>query len=68
MGPTASGKTDLSIRIAGDLFEIISADSVQVYRFMDIGSSKPTKTEMKAVKHHLIDVVDPDYHFTVGEF
>lgn len=47
---------------------MISADSVQVYRFMDIGSSKPSLAERESVKHHLVDIVNPDYHFTAGDF
>jgi tRNA dimethylallyltransferase len=54
--------------IAGDSFEIISADSVQVYRYMDIGSCKPDKKDLERITHHLIDIVDPDYQFTAGEF
>ncbi len=54
--------------IAGEIFEIVSADSVQVYRHMDIGSCKPDKNELEKIKHHLIDIVDPDYQFTAGEF
>lgn len=53
---------------AGKFFEIVSADSVQVYRFLNIGSGKPDKEDLKRVKHHLIDVVDPDCSFTVGNF
>jgi tRNA dimethylallyltransferase len=68
VGPTASGKTDLSLRIAVDEFEIVSADSVLVYRYLDIGSGKPTVEERASVAHHLIDIVDPDYHFTAGDF
>ena len=57
-GPTAVGKTALSIRLAKALDgEIISADSMQVYRGMDIGSAKVTKKEMDGVRHHLIDVL-----------
>ncbi len=68
MGPTASGKTDLALGLAGDIFEIISADSVQVYRRLDIGSGKPSKAQQSSVRHHLIDVVDPDRQFTAGDF
>ncbi|HOQ12412.1 MAG TPA: tRNA (adenosine(37)-N6)-dimethylallyltransferase MiaA [Spirochaetota bacterium] len=68
IGPTATGKSDLAGEIAEDIFEIISADSVQVYRYMDIGSSKPDKALLERVRHHLIDIVDPDYQFTAGEF
>ena len=67
-GPTASGKTRVSLGLAGTRFEIISADSVQVYRFLDIGSGKPSRPEMERVRHHCIDIVDPDYNFTAGEF
>ncbi len=68
MGPTASGKTDIALGLAGDIFEIISADSVQVYRRLDIGSGKPSPAQREAVRHHLIDIVDPDRKFTAGDF
>ena len=59
-GPTAAGKTALSIRLAKAVGgEIISADSMQVYRHMDIGSAKVTHEEMDGVCHHLIDVLEP---------
>ena len=59
MGTTGSGKSELAMQIAGKLpCEIISADSMQVYKGMDIGTAKPTKTEQNAVKHHLIDILD----------
>lgn len=68
-GPTAVGKTSLSIRLAKAAGgEIISADSMQVYRHMDIGSAKITKEEMEGVPHHLIDVLDPDENFNVVVF
>ncbi len=54
--------------LAGDTFEIVSSDSVQVYRYLDIGSGKPDKEARAAVRHHLIDIVDPEYPFTAGEF
>ncbi|HBM80446.1 MAG TPA: tRNA (adenosine(37)-N6)-dimethylallyltransferase MiaA, partial [Clostridiaceae bacterium] len=58
LGPTAVGKTKISIQLAGLLnAEIISADSMQVYKYMDIGTAKPSKDEMQGIKHHLIDVV-----------
>lgn len=68
-GPTASGKTALSLRLA-DLFgmEIISADSRQVYRLMDIGTAKPTLAERQTVPHHLIDVAWPDEPFNVSRY
>lgn len=69
IGPTAIGKTALSIQLALELnFEIISVDSMQVYRYMDIGTAKVTKEEMKGVPHHLIDVVNPDDPFDAGIF
>ena len=59
-GPTAVGKTELSVRLAKAVNgEIISADSMQVYRHMDIGSAKITREEMYGVPHHLIDVLEP---------
>lgn len=68
-GPTAVGKTDLSINLAKELnAEIISADSMQIYEYMDIGSAKVTYEEMDGVKHYLIDEVKPDYPFSVSEF
>ena len=68
-GPTAVGKTDLSIKIANDLnAEIISADSMQIYEYMDVGSAKVTKEEMRGVTHYMIDEVKPDYSFSVSEF
>ncbi len=68
-GPTAVGKTDLSINLARKLnAEIISADSAQVYKGMDIGSAKITKEEMQGVRHHLIDIIEPDEEFDVTIF
>jgi tRNA dimethylallyltransferase len=73
-GPTATGKTDLSIRLAlalvgeGTPAEVISADSRQVYRGMDVGTAKPTLAERRGVVHHAIDVVDPDAPFSVHDF
>ena len=59
-GPTASGKTSLSIRLARALGgEVVSADSMQMYREMDIGTAKPTPEEMGEIPHHLIGVLDP---------
>ncbi|SMO56258.1 tRNA (adenosine(37)-N6)-dimethylallyltransferase MiaA [Melghirimyces algeriensis] len=69
VGPTAVGKTALSLTLAQDFQgEIISGDSMQVYRYMDIGTAKATTEERKSVPHHLIDLVDPDYPFSVEEF
>lgn len=67
--PTATGKTDLAVNLALEFGgEIISADSMQVYRYMDIGTAKPTMIERKGIKHHLIDVVDPDEAFNAAIF
>ena len=63
-GPTAVGKTDLSIRLARTVGgEIISADSMQVYRRMDIGTAKIRPEEMDGVRHHLIDILEPTESF-----
>lgn len=68
-GPTAVGKTELSIDLAKRLNgEIISADSMQIYKYMDIGSAKVSKGEMNGVVHHLIDVVDPSINFSVVDY
>ncbi|HUC02078.1 MAG TPA: tRNA (adenosine(37)-N6)-dimethylallyltransferase MiaA [Candidatus Paceibacterota bacterium] len=69
VGPTASGKTALGIALAQALGgEIISADSRQVYRGMDIGTAKPTAAERRAVPHHLIDIRYPDEDYTVADY
>lgn len=68
-GPTAVGKSSLSINLAKQLNgEIISADSMQVYKGMDIGTAKITKEEMQGVKHHLIDIIEPTEDFHVAKF
>ncbi len=68
-GPTAVGKTELSLRLAKAVGgEIISADSMQVYKGMDIGTAKITKEEMQGVPHHLIDILDPKEDFNVVRF
>jgi tRNA dimethylallyltransferase len=69
LGPTGSGKTSLSLAL-GERFggEIVSCDSVAVYRGMDLGSAKPTAEERARLPHHLIDVADPDQLFTAGEY
>lgn len=68
-GPTAAGKTALSIELAKRIGgQIISADSMQVYKGMDIGTAKITNEEMDGVRHHLIDIYDPDFAFNVSEF
>lgn len=68
-GPTASGKTDLAVKIAQRLDgEIVSADSMQVYKYMDIGSAKPTKEEQGGIRHHMFDVVHPTDNFSLAEY
>ena len=69
VGPTASGKTALSIQLAKALDgEIISGDSMQFYRGMDIGTAKVTPEEMSGVPHHLIDIIQPDQPYSVADF
>ena len=69
VGPTAVGKTELSLSLAEEInAEIISADSMQVYRGMDIGTAKPTAKERARVPHHMIDVADPREEFSAGEY
>jgi len=68
-GPTASGKTGLAIHIAKKFDgEIVNADSMQIYKYMDIGTAKPTKEEMAQAVHHLIDFVEPDAEFSVADY
>ncbi len=68
-GPTAVGKTEYAIRIANAFDgEIVSCDSMQIYRYMDIGSAKPTPEERKKAVHHLIDFVDPHENFSVAKY
>src|SRR5687768_10895670 len=69
LGPTASGKSDLALEVARRTgAEILSVDSMQVYRGMDIGTAKPSAAERAEVRHHLIDVVEPTETFTVARF
>lgn len=69
LGPTASGKTGLSIELAKEINgEIVSADSMQIYRFMDIGTAKPDEEEKQGIKHYLIDEVNPDEEFSVAKY
>ncbi len=68
-GPTASGKTEVSLELAKLIdVEIVSADSRQVFKYLDIGTAKPNKTELSAVKHHLIDFLEPDEYYSAGRF
>lgn len=69
LGPTGVGKTSLAIELAGALKgEIVGADSRQIYRHMDIGTAKPTTAQQAQVRHHLIDIVDPDYNLSLAEY
>ncbi len=69
VGPTASGKTDVAIELAKMVRgEVISADSMLVYRGMDVGTAKPTPEEMQGIPHHLIDIVNPDEEFSVAMY
>ena len=68
-GPTASGKTGLSIELAKKINgEIISGDSMQIYKEMDIGTAKVTREEMQGIKHYLIDIIEPNQRYSVAEF
>ncbi|MEJ2657705.1 MAG: isopentenyl transferase family protein, partial [Desulfobacterales bacterium] len=68
-GPTALGKTSAAIELA-EIFggEIVGADSMQIYRHMDIGTAKPTEKEQARVKHHMIDIIDPDERFDARQY
>ena len=68
-GPTASGKTALSIELAKKINgEIVSCDSMQIYKEMDIGTAKPTKEEMQGIKHYMIDIISPDERYSVADY
>ncbi len=68
-GPTASGKTALAVELAlRHRGEVVSADSMQIYRRMDIGTAKPTREEMRGVPHHMLDVADPEEDFSVARY
>ena len=68
-GPTASGKTALAVGLAlAHNGEVVSADSMQIYRRMDIGTAKPTRAEMRGVPHHMLDVADPEEDFSVARY
>lgn len=69
VGPTASGKTAVSIELAKKINgEIISADSMQIYKYMNIGTAKPTADEMQGVKHYMLDIVEPDETYNVAKY
>jgi tRNA dimethylallyltransferase len=67
-GPTAVGKTELISRLFKENYEIINADSLQVYRTLDIGTAKPSLELLKEIPHHLIDIISPKEQFHAGEF
>ena len=69
VGPTASGKTALAVELAKALDgEVLSFDSMQLYKGMDVATAKPTADEMQGIPHHLIDVVDPSETYSVARF
>ncbi len=69
LGPTAAGKSELGIQVAKRIGgEIVNADSLQVYKYMDIGTAKPSRADRERVPHHLIDIVDPDAEFNAGAY
>ena len=69
VGPTASGKSALAVELAKEYHgEVVSCDSMQVYRRMDIGTAKPTREEMQGIPHHMIDVAEPDEDFSVSRY
>ena len=69
VGPTASGKTKLAVQLAKTYDgEVVSCDSMQIYKHMDIGTAKPTLEEMEGVRHHLIDIIEPSEDFSVGKY
>lgn len=69
MGPTAAGKTDLALHLAEQYpVELISVDSALVYRGMDIGTAKPSKEILKQFPHHLVNIIEPTAHYSVGDF
>jgi tRNA dimethylallyltransferase len=69
VGPTGVGKSNLALRLAQEFGgEIVGADSRQVYRYMDIGTAKPTRGEMGLVPHHLIDIINPDEEFSLAQY
>ena len=68
-GPTASGKTALAVELAKELNgEVVSCDSMQVYKYMDIGTAKPTEEEMQGITHHMLSVAEPGEDFSVGRY
>ena len=69
VGPTASGKTALAVELAKFTNgEVVSCDSMQIYKRLDIGTAKPTKEEMQDIRHHMIDICEPDEDFSVSRY
>ena len=74
LGTTASGKTEISLQLVEKLkemgfsSEIISSDSVQIYKKLDIGSAKPSRSILRKIPHHLVDIIDPDQKYSAGRF
>ena len=69
VGPTASGKTALAVELAKFTDgEVVSCDSMQIYRRLSIGTAKPTTEEMQGIPHHMIDICEPDEDFSVGRY
>ena len=69
VGPTASGKTACAVKLAKERNgEVVSCDSMQIYKYMDIGTAKPTPKEMQGVVHHMLDFVDPRENYSVASF
>lgn len=68
-GPTGCGKSELALQLAAEFDgEVVNCDSIQIYRFFDIGSAKLPEGQRRSIPHHLIDIADPDQHFTAGDF
>ena len=68
-GPTASGKTKIAIELCKEFGgEVVTADSMQVYKYMDIGTAKPDKEEMQGIKHHMIDIVEPTFNYSLADY
>jgi tRNA dimethylallyltransferase len=69
VGPTGSGKSDLSLRLCEEFGgEVVSCDSLQIYRYFDIGTAKLASADRRGIPHHMLDIIDPDEIFTAGEF
>src|SRR5579862_6457529 len=69
LGPTGAGKSDLALRLATEFAgEVVNCDSLQIYRYFDIGTAKLRPQDWNGIPHHLIDILDPDQLFTAGEY